>query len=239
LTFPAGALFAAAGGELFDLSTLQRIDVQPPALELHGPRDRAIVLVTGHYPDGTVVDLTHRAQITTSDSAIVENRDAAICAKGGGHCELTVQVANQKMLVPVVVSEFNQPVPISFRTETVAALTHQGCNSGACHGSPSGKGGFQLSLLAYDNAMDELSLTRVEKGRRLNCIEPEKSLLLLKPTMSVSHRGGLQLRTDDYAYDILRQWIAEGGGVEAAEGRRCIRLELLPASGRFLIYDDL
>ena len=73
--------------------------------------------------------------------------------------------------------------------------------------------------------MDELSLTRAEKGRRLNCIDAEKSLLLLKPTMSVSHRGGLQLRTDDYAYDILRQWIAEGGGVDAAKDHGCTLLE--------------
>src|SRR6476646_3981348 len=114
LTFPASALFAAADAEVSNLSTLQRIDVQPPALELHGPRDRAIVLVTGHYPNGTVVDLTRRAQITSSDTAIVEYRDAAIRAKGDGHVELTVQVGSQKTSVPVVVSEFDQPVPISF-----------------------------------------------------------------------------------------------------------------------------
>src|SRR6476659_1839018 len=236
LTFPASALFAAADAEVFNLSTLQQIDVQPQALELHGPRDHAIVLVTGHYPNGAVVDLTRRAQITSSDKAIVENRYAVICAKGSGHCELTVQVGNQKTSVPVVATGFDRPAPISFRTETVAAITHQGCNSGACHGSPSGKGGFQLSLLAYDNAMDERSLTHAEKGRRLNPIDPDQSLLLLKPTMSVSHRGGLQVRTDDNAYDILRQWSAEGGGVDAAEGRRCTYLELLPASGRVLKY---
>ena len=42
--------------------------------------------------------------------------------------------------------------------------------------------------------MDELSLTRAEKGRRLNGIEPEQSLLLRKPTMTAPHRGGLQLK---------------------------------------------
>ena len=57
--------------------------------------------------------------------------------------------------------------------------------------------------------------------------------------MTVSHRGGLQLRTTDYAYDVLRQWIAEGGGVDAADGQRCIRLELLPASGRVLKFPHL
>jgi hypothetical protein len=52
--------------------------------------------------------------------------------------------------------------------------------------------------------------------------------------MTVPHRGGLQLQLDDYAYDVLRQWIAEGGSVDAAEGKRCVRLELLPLSGRIL-----
>ena len=52
--------------------------------------------------------------------------------------------------------------------------------------------------------------------------------------MTVPHRGGLQLRLNDYAYDVLRQWIAEGGSVDAAEGKRCVRLELLPSSGRIL-----
>lgn len=239
MLFPAIAPLAIAGDEALDLSTLERIEVQPQVLKLHGPRDQAIVLVTGHFPRGGVVDLTGQAQITSSNAAIVEYRDAAICARGCGHCELAVRVGNQKASVPVVVVGFDQPAPISFRTETVAALTRQGCNSGACHGSPSGKGGFQLSLQAYDSAMDELSLTRAEKGRRLNCLEPEQSLLLLKPTMTVPHRGGLQLRTTDYAYDVLRQWIAEGGGVDASEGRRCVRLELLPTSGRVLKYPHL
>jgi hypothetical protein len=141
--------------------------------------------------------------------------------------------------VPVVVEGLDRPAPVSFRKETVAALTRQGCNSGACHGSPSGKGGFQLSLQAYDHAMDENSLTRSEEGRRTNSIVPEQSLLLLKPTMTVDHRGGLQLRTTDYAYEVLRQWIAEGCRVDATEGARCVRLELLPASGRVLTAPHL
>ena len=153
-----------------------------------------------------------------------------------GTCQLNVQVAEHHATIPVVVSNSAGPAPISFRTETVAALTRHGCNSGACHGSPSGKGGFQLSLQAYDSVVDERSLTRDELGRRTNSIEPEQSLLLLKPTRSVPHAGGLQLRTTDYAYDVLRQWIAEGCRVDEPNGTRCVRLELLPASGRVLNF---
>jgi Protein of unknown function (DUF1553)/Protein of unknown function (DUF1549) len=237
--FQAAAAFAVTNEAAIDLSTLARIEVQPQEIQLHGPRDRAIVLVTGYLPGAVVVDLTRQAQITSSDAKIVAPQNAEVSPKGDGRCELTVQVGTQKASLPADVSGFGQPAPISFRTETVAALTRQGCNSGACHGSPSGKGGFQLSLLAYDRALDEFTLTKAEKGRRINCIEPENSLLLLKPTMTVSHRGGLQLRTTDYAYDVLRQWIAEGGGVDATDGQRCISLEILPTSGRVLKFPNI
>lgn len=237
--FQAAAVFAVAGEAAIDLSSLERIEVQPQQIQLQGPRDRAIVLVTGYFPNGVVADLTRQAQISSSDAKIAASKDAEVSPTGDGHCELAVTCGAQTASLPVDVSGFGQAAPISFRTETVAALTRQGCNSGACHGSPSGKGGFQLSLLAYDQAMDELSLTRAEKGRRINAIAPEESLLLLKPTMTVAHRGGLQLRTTDFAYSVLRQWIAEGGNVDAADGQRCVRLELLPASGRVLKFSLL
>jgi Protein of unknown function (DUF1553)/Protein of unknown function (DUF1549) len=223
-----------ANDATLDLSQLERIEAEPEQIHLGSPRDEAHLLVTGMFADNFVVDVSRVAQVTSSDAKIAEFRDGVIRPTGNGQCDLTVQIADRKMTVPVVVDGFDSAAPVSFRTETVAALTRQGCNSGACHGSPSGEGGFQLSLQAYDHAMDENSLTRGEQGRRTNSIDPPQSLLLLKPTMNVPHRGGLQLRTTDYAYDVLRQWIAEGCRVDAAEGARCVRLELLPASGRVL-----
>src|SRR5215212_4770807 len=86
ISFLAIAPFAVAGDKILDLSTLERIEVQPQALELHGTRDQAIVLVTGYFPSGAVVDLTRQAQMTSSNAAIVECRAAAICPKGAGQC---------------------------------------------------------------------------------------------------------------------------------------------------------
>jgi hypothetical protein len=222
-----------------DLSSLERIDVQPQQVHLRSPREQAILLVTGYFADGRVVDLTRDAAAVSSLPTIADCRDGAVRPAGNGECEVTVELGGKQATVKIVVEGFDAPDPISFRTETVAALTRQGCNSGACHGSPSGKGGFQLSLQAYDHALDELALTRADRGRRNNAVDPAQSLLLLKPTMAVAHRGGLQLRTTDYAYDVLRQWIAEGSSVDAAEGTRCVRLELLPASGRVLKHPHL
>jgi hypothetical protein len=217
-----------------DLSTLESIEVQPQRLHLTSSRDQAILLVTGKLTERRDVDLSAVAQVISQDPNVAEFRNGAVHPTGNGECLFTVQVADQQLAVTVVVEGCDRPAPVSFRTETVAMLTRQGCNSGACHGSPSGKGGFQLSLQAYDHALDENSLTRSEEGRRTNSIDPAQSLLLLKPTMQVAHRGGLQLRTTDGAYDVLRQWIAEGCRVDAADGARCVRLELLPQSGRVL-----
>ena len=58
--------------------------------------------------------------------------------------------------------------PVSFRREVIPAFTAAGCNAGACHGSPTGKNGFRLSLRGYDPDADFTTLTREFDGRRLN-----------------------------------------------------------------------
>src|SRR5262245_11562246 len=81
----------------------------------------------------------------------------------------------------------------SFRNHVIPVLTRLGCNSGACHGSAAGKGGFKLTLRGYDPAADYNTLTRQSLGRRTNKLEPARSLLLLKPTMIIGHGGGKRL----------------------------------------------
>jgi hypothetical protein len=100
--------------------------------------------------------------------------------------------------------------PVDFRTDVVAALSHAGCNSGACHGSPQGKNGFRLSLRGGDPDLDLHTLTRAEMGRRVDRTRPENSLFLLKPTGRVPHQGGVVLKPDDPTYSILLRWVAEG-----------------------------
>src|SRR5438874_11380235 len=70
---------------------------------------------------------------------------------------------------------------VSFRNEVMAVFSKAGCNAGTCHGNKNGKGGFKLSLRGQDPETDYLSLTRDLFGRRLDLLEPEQSLVLLKP----------------------------------------------------------
>ena len=78
----------------------------------------------------------------------------------------------------------------SFRNQVIPVLTKMGCNSGACHGAAAGKNGFALTLRGYDPGADYETITRQAGGRRVNKLEPAKSLILLKPTETVPHMGG-------------------------------------------------
>ena len=89
-------------------------------------------------------------------------------------------------------------------------LTRQGCNAGTCHGSPSGKGGFALSLFAFDAASDHNALTRDLLGRRVDLFNPSLSLILRKPSTALAHRGGLKLPQGSQEYRLLYDWIAQG-----------------------------
>ncbi|MGH7127081.1 MAG: DUF1549 and DUF1553 domain-containing protein, partial [Planctomycetaceae bacterium] len=80
--------------------------------------------------------------------------------------------------------------PVSFRNDVMAVLSKAGCNMGVCHGNQHGKGGFKLSLRGQDPAYDFDVLTREASHRRTNLLHPERSLMLLKPTMQVPHEGG-------------------------------------------------
>ena len=73
----------------------------------------------------------------------------------------------------------------SFRNHVIPVLTKMGCNSGPCHGAAAGKNGFALTLRGYDPEADYDTLTRQAAGRRVNKLEPARSLMLLKPTETV------------------------------------------------------
>jgi hypothetical protein len=99
---------------------------------------------------------------------------------------------------------------VDFERHVMAVFGRMGCNSGSCHGSFQGKGGFRLSLFGYDSAKDYLALTREIEGRRLNRTDPDNSLLLLKATGRVPHEGQKRFGRDSWAYEVLRLWIAGG-----------------------------
>ncbi len=121
-----------------------------------------------------------------------------------------------------------EPRAVSFRHEVEPILTRAGCNAGACHGTPSGKNGFRLSLRGYDPALDILTLTREVHARRLDLLDPAASLLLRKATAQVPHEGGQRLTPGDTQYNLLLRWITEGARDDSASAQSLVRLEVSP-----------
>ena len=213
---------------------LVEVKVFPETILLQGVREEAQVVVTGHYTDGTVRDLTHSAEFSTSNAKVAVVQGSVILPKHDGQAMVQVEVSGKKSFVMVTVTNQEKPQPVSFLYGTLAALSKNNCNAGACHGSPSGKAGFRLSLRAFDSTLDELTLIREDFGRRTNPLDAENSLLLLKPLMKVAHGGGRQIRTTDPAYQVVRDWISEGCQMDEPGAARPISIEVYPKSGRIL-----
>jgi hypothetical protein len=118
--------------------------------------------------------------------------------------------------------------PVSFRRQVIAVLTQAGCNAGSCHGTPSGKNGFRLSLRGYLPDQDFETLTHEVQGRRVNALDPDRSLILLKATAQVPHEGGQRFERGSPSYNILRDWIAAGHRSDVAAAPRLERLRVVP-----------
>src|SRR5262249_480193 len=135
--------------------------VQPEAVTLRGPLAMQQLVITGRYADGSVRDLTPFCGLTLESAGIASvGRDGFLLPHNNGSTTLVVEAGAQVVRVPVVVKDLDQPAPVSFRHQLIAALNVGGCNAGACHGTPSGKAGFRLSLRGFDPAADYVQLTR-------------------------------------------------------------------------------
>ncbi len=118
--------------------------------------------------------------------------------------------------------------PVSFRNEVIPVLSKAGCSLGTCHGNKYGKGGFKISLRNQEPEFDLAALTRDAAGRRINPIEPERSLILEKAVTQVPHEGGARFSKDSEEYQVLVRWIAEGCRDDAAAAPKLVRLDVSP-----------
>lgn len=111
---------------------------------------------------------------------------------------------------------------VDFDRHVVSLFGRLGCNAGSCHGSFQGRGGLNLSLFGYDPAQDYDALTRGAMGRRIDRFNPERSLLLLKPSGIVPHEGGQRFTLGSWEYRTILAWISNGATRNAS----------LPVAGR-------
>src|SRR5262249_6375046 len=149
-----------------------------------GPRDEQRLGVLGEYADGRHQDLSREARFSSSSRAVASVDGAGVVRPlGAGQAVVTVHAGGQTASVPVRVQRTAADVLVSFTREVVPVLTKAGCNQGACHGSQHGRNGFKLSLLGFDPAFDYNQIVQSAEGRRVVLSDPERSIILLKPTL--------------------------------------------------------
>ena len=123
----------------------------------------------------------------------------------------------------------------TFRNQVQSVLTKSGCNMGACHGAAAGKNGLYLSLRGFNDEADWFALTRSAGGRRLNLADPGRSLVLLKATGTLPHKGGRRFEVDSPEYRTLARWIAAGAPGPQDSDPRLVRLEVVPAQATLAV----
>lgn len=102
------------------------------------------------------------------------------------------------------------PAKVEFLRDVAPILDRGGCSGSGCHGKFGGRGGLQISLLTLSPEDDYEPLVYGARGRRINFVAPEKSLLIQKATMEVPHAGGPRFAVGSPQYNIILKWIKQG-----------------------------
>src|SRR6185437_4907253 len=120
----------------------------------------------------------------------------------------------------------------SFRKHVIPLLARVGCSARECHGSFQGRGGFQLSLFGSEWQADLIQLTQKKGGEdeiRVDLKNPEKSLILMKPTMQMKHKGKERFKKDSWQYNMILKWIQGGIKDDSNTTGELQRLEISPS----------
>ena len=119
------------------------------------------------------------------------------------------------------------PARVEFLRDVAPILDRGGCSGAGCHGKFGGRGGLQVSLLTLSPEDDYEPLVYGGRGRRVNFVAPEKSLLLLKATNVASHVGGARFAVGSPQYNTILRWIKAGAPYDDKDPR-LVNLSITP-----------
>ena len=214
------------------LPEIQSLQLMPAELTLANLRDGRRVLVTGIAADGHAFDLTDQASFKADSADLVVGEAGYIAPApnaSGAEATVTVSAAGKQATLKVKIASREDP-PVRFVRDVEPLLSQVGCTAGTCHGAAKGKNGFKLSLRGYDPAYDYAALVQDLLGRRVNRVQPEMSLMLLKPTGAVPHEGRTLFHPGSRPYELIVNWIRQGARYDPdAAGARPDRVEVIPA----------
>jgi len=121
---------------------------------------------------------------------------------------------------------------ISFVNDIAPVLTRAGCNQGVCHAKAGGgQNGFQLSLLGFEPQEDYEHIVQESLGRRLSFSSPDQSLLLLKASGKMPHKGGSRLPESSSGYALIKQWILMGAPMDGPGAVKIVDMQIEPKKG--------
>jgi hypothetical protein len=222
---------------------MMSLRMEPPAGKLDGLSSHQRLLVLGELAGGRTRDVTDSVQWMVSNAKVAEvDPGGLLKAIGDGDVVVTATLADRQAQARFEIHNVDETRPFEFGRDIVGIFTRQGCNGSICHGGVKGRGGFKLSAGGlfpkddyewiikgggYQVLTAEIKAPRVP---RINLAEPEKSLLLQKPTLTVPHGGSRRFTKDSAEYKAILKWIQEGApfGPEKTVNNRVARLEVRP-----------
>ncbi len=215
------------------------LEAHPSLVVLTHPGQKQTILAI-LQEGGVAVAIPRALSFESLDPTIATvTQEGVVTARRAGEVQVQVRSGEQRALIKVRVGTLSEPEPWDFRRHILPILTKANCNGGGCHGALAGKGGFRLSLSAYDPYADHLNITRDALGRRIEMDDPVRSLLLTKPTVATAHKGGRRLDTRSEDYRILAEWIAAGAKGPQESDVALDHLEVWPAKWRLTKGDKL
>jgi hypothetical protein len=210
------------------LQAAESITILPGKFKLSGTAARQLLLVERFKDQLFLGQVTNGIVFSSSDTNVLKIEAGVALPLKNGAATIRARVGRQTAVAEVSVEQMDQPFEWSFRNHVQPVLAKAGCSAGACHGAAAGQNGFKLSLRGYDDEGDYLTLTHRALGRRIVPSDPGRSLMLLKPTGAVPHKGGKRFEVGSIDYQVLSEWIAAGIPGPKENEPRIQRIEILP-----------
>jgi len=219
------------------------VEIVPREATLTGDEPSQHFVVLAKYADHLERDVTPQAAFVLSDPDKGQIDHAGkFVPSGVADIRLTANFEGRTAVATIHSQGAAKKLPFSFSRDICEIFTKRGCNGSLCHGGVKGKNGFKLSLggisphddykwIVEGGTYKVLSNDPGPKNPRISLKEPEKSLLLLKPTFTIPHGGGVRFAVGSRDYQTILNWVRAGApyGEEAKGSSTSVQsVEIFP-----------
>lgn len=229
---------------------LVSVRLLPESTNLSGAQASQQFVVLGKYGDGLERDLTSEVRFSLSDSKKGEiDPSGKLVARASGELVVTAAIGSLSAKAVIRIEEAEKPRRVTFSREIEGILTKRGCNDATCHGGVKGRGGFRLSVygiypredyktIVEGGTFRVLTADENPKHPRIDLKEPNKSLLVLKPTFSVPHEGGVRFEKGSADYEMILNWVRAGAPYGDEAGKQVATVTRVDVSPREVVLQS-